>query len=168
MSDHIPAWRTSYTAGHQNRGLDKEEPDGVLPLEVYALPPGQTPEDRSRRLSEPTVDEAFQEIQPSVDPEIIRQYYGLPPATPTLVETGVPERDPSPTFANLSPAAKNSLQQALTLSTTNLRPKGSSPGSSPTKATHSEFSPYIVPSPGPTQHAFDIPTSSKQPYCICG
>ena len=165
-----PAWRTSYTVGHSNRVLDKEELDGELPPEIYTLPPGQTSEDRSRRPSQPSVDDAFQETQPSVDPEIIRQYYGLPLPAPAPVpvpaQTGAPERNPSPTFANLTPAAQKSLQQALTLSTTNLPPKAFSPRSSPTKAAHSDLSPlspYIVPSPGLPQHAFSIPASFKQP-----
>jgi hypothetical protein len=160
-----PAWRTSFTVGLSNHGhgLDKEEPDSVLPPEVFALPPGQTPEDRFRRPSQPTVDDSFQEVQPSVDSEIIRQYYGLPLPTPAHVETWVHERSPSPTFANLTPVAQRSLQQALTLSTTNLPPKGSSPRSSPTRATHSDLSPYIVPPPGSTQHALNMQASSKQP-----
>ena len=159
-----PAWRTSYTAGHALRGLDKEEPESVLPAEVYALPPGQTPEDRSRRPSvQPIVDETPQEEQPSVDAEIIRQYYGLPPPTPAPVETETPERGPSPTFADLTPAAQKSLQQVLKLTTTDLSPKGSPPRSSPTKATQSEPSLYIIPSPDPTQHAFKLPAPSKQP-----
>lgn len=164
-----PAWRTSFTTiGHPTRGLEKEDPDSVLPPEVHALPPGQSLEDRSRRPSQATVDEPFQEIQPSVDPEIIRQYYGLPPPTSAIVETGALEKDPSPTFANLAPAAQKSLQQALTLSTTNLPPKGSSPRSSPTKATPSDLSPYIVPSPVSTQQVFNIPASSKHPVASLG
>ena len=163
-----PAWRTSFTIGHPTRALDKEDPEGVLPPEVYALPPGQSLEDRSRRPSQPTVDEAFQEMQLSVDPEIIRQYYGLPPPTSAPVETEALEKNPSPTFANLIPAAQKSLQQALTLSTTNLPPKGSSPRSSPTKATHSDLSPYIVPSPGSTHQVFNIPASSKHPVASVG
>lgn len=161
-----PAWRTSFTAGHPIRGLDKEEPETVLPREIHALPPGQTPEDRSRRPSaQPIVDEAPQELQPSVDPDIIRQYYGLPPPSPNPapVETEVPARTPSPTFANLTPAAHKSLQQGLKLATADLSPKGSPPRSSPTKATQSESSPYIIPSPEPTQHAFNFPPPSKQP-----
>lgn len=165
-----PAWRTSFTVGHGIRGLDREEPDSVLPQEVYALPPGQTPEDRSRRPSQPTVDEDPQEMEPSVDPEIIRQYYGLPLATPAPapVETEALERNTSPTFANLTPVAQKSLQQALTLTTTNLAPRGPSPRSSPTKATQSELSPYIVPSPGSTQQVLNIPASSKHPVASLG
>ena len=158
-----PAWRTSYTTGHPIRIFDKEEPESVLPAEIHALPPGQTPEDRSRRPSvQPIVDEAPQEVQPSVDPEIIRQYYGLP-STPAPIETEAPERRPSPTFAKLTPTAQKTLQQALKLATTDLSPKGSPPRSSPTKATQSEFSPYIIPSPEPTQHTFNLPPPSKQP-----
>ena len=160
-----PAWRTSYTTGLSSRSLDKEEPESVLPLEIHTLPPGQTLGDPSRRPSQPIVDEASQEVQPSVDPEIIRQYYGLPPPTPTPapVETEVPERSHSPTFANFTPFAQKSSQQSLKLTTTNLSPKGSPPRSSPTKATPPDLSPYLVPSPGPTQHTFNTPTTSKQP-----
>ena len=160
-----PAWRTSFTPGPSSRGLDKEEPETVLPPEVHAYPPGHIPEDRSRRPSQANVDEdeESQEVEPSVDPEIIRQYYGLPPPTPVPVETDGPERSSSPTFAELTPAAQKSLQQALKLTTTDLSPKGSSSRPSPTKAAPSHLSPYIVPSPDLSQHAFNALTSSKQP-----
>ena len=69
--------------------------DSLPPPEVYALPPGQSLEDRSRRPSQPTVDEVFPKMQLSVNPEIIRQYYGLPSPTSAPVKKGALEKNPS-------------------------------------------------------------------------
>ncbi|KAG8832944.1 hypothetical protein FRC17_000273 [Serendipita sp. 399] len=155
-----PAWRTGpSTLG--NMGLNTlrvGNSDQPPPPEVYTYPPGQTIFDREPVKPQLRVDTSKQtsastEAPSAIDVDALNRYYGIAPADPVPVVPSAP-----------SPSSHVALAQALTPLDVVPNELKSNSRSTPVPGTPVPVSPspYIVPSPNPSQMEFLPPAQPRE------
>lgn len=148
-----PVWRNGPTSTiGKNPTVPLDEAAVSVPQERHAYPPNQTIFDREP-VKPSRVPISNNPSTPAIDMEAVNKYYGITPVTSNTPVATIP--------ATPSPQSRFALAQALASTELRVPENPATPRLTPTTMAPASPSPYIVPSPDPTQEEFTVRKREK-------